>query len=192
MKNIVIDNLLTQESIVLIKDIIDLELKRENIWVESGIHYLLKKEDPKYVHKKEDTVGVVKSDFARIDLQNLKIPEKIINEISQKLVENNLIGYKYCKSSTVMMYNKNLGNPKLTEHIDKTEDKDTIMVDYQLESNTDWGIRVEDVNYVLSDNQALIFWGNQQRHSRSFKKFNDKEFVTNIIFRFNFNENIYL
>jgi hypothetical protein len=190
VKNIIIDNLLTKDSIALIKKIINSELERKDIWAKSYTDYCLNGKE-QFLKQKDDTIAISRSDFARIDLRNLKIPKEIINEISEKLVENNFLKYKYCGSSTAWLYNKNLGNPKLTDHIDHTEDENTIMVDYQLDSNTDWAISVENKNYILSNNQALIFCGKKQKHSRPFKKFNDGEFVTNIVFRFNINENIY-
>jgi hypothetical protein len=190
MKNLVIDNLLSQNSIFLIKDLIEFEVSREDIWVPSYADYSTKSKK-QYLEKKHDTVGIRRSDFARIDLNNLKISKTVTDEISIKLLENNLLGYKYCGSSTAWLYNKNLGNPKLTDHIDSTEDENTIMVDYQLEGNTSWAIRVENNDYTLLNNQALVFWGKKQRHSRPFKKFNEGEFLTNVLFRFNPNENVY-
>jgi hypothetical protein len=191
MKNIIIDNLLTKDNIITIKKIIDTEINKKDIWEKTYIEYSSKGKE-EYLEKKDKTIAIKRLDFARIDLYNLQIPEDIINKISKKLIENNLSGYRYCGSSTAWLYNKNLGNPKLTDHIDHTEDENTIMVDYQLDSNTDWPICVENKNYTLSNNQALIFCGKKQRHSRPFKKFNDREFVTNIMFRFNLNENVYL
>jgi hypothetical protein len=190
MKNIVINELLTKDSITLLKSIIDLNLNEKNIWMTYEKYYS-QKNNKEFLQKNIDTVGFVRTDFARTDLRNLIIPKKIINEISQKLIENNLLNYKYIDNATVISYNKNLGNPKLTEHIDSTEHKDTIMIDYQLESNTDWALSIEGKEYTLLDNQALIFCGKQQKHSRKFKKFNDNEFITNIIFKFNPYENIY-
>jgi len=191
MKNIVIDNLLSQSSISLIKNLIWSEVNREDIWIPTYADYSTKSKE-QYLEKKEDTVGINRSDFARIDLHNLKIPTVAVDEILKKLIENNLMGYKYCGSSTAWLYKKSLGNPKLTDHIDSTEDENTIMVDYQLEGNTNWAIRVENKDYTLLNNEALVFWGKKQRHSRPFKKFNDGEFLTNVMFRFNPNENIYL
>jgi hypothetical protein len=188
MKNIVINELLTKDSIILLKNIVNLELNRKDIWVNYETYYSTKN-SKEFLQKNIDTVGVIKTDFARTDLRNLEIPIEIINEISDKLIENKILNYQYIGKSTAMLYNKNLGNPKLTEHIDSTEHKDTIMVDYQLESNTNWALSVEGKDYTLLDNQALIFCGNQQKHSRKFKKFNDNEFITNIIFRFNPYEN---
>jgi len=188
MKNIVINELLTNDSVILLKNIIDLELNRKDIWVNYETYYSTKN-SKEFLQKNIDTVGVIKTDFARTDLRNLEIPIEIINEISQKLIENNLLNYSYINNATAMLYNKNLGNPKLTEHVDSTEHKNTIMVDYQLESNTSWALSVEGKDYTLLDNQALIFCGNQQKHSRKFKKFNDNEFITNIIFRFSPYEN---
>jgi hypothetical protein len=190
MKNIIIDNLLTEHSIILLKDMINLELNKEDNLVDYETYYL-KKNNKEKTQKDINIIKVIKNDFARTDLRNLKIPIEIINEISQKLIENNLLNYNYIDNATAMLYNKNLGNPKLTEHIDSTEHKDTIMVDYQLESNTDWAISVQGAEYILSDNQAVIFCGNQQKHSRKFKKFNNDEFITNIIFRFNPYKDVY-
>lgn len=57
-------------------------------------------------------------------------------------------------------------------------------VDYQYNSNIDWGILVEDQIFDLNNNDALTFIGTEQKHGRPDRIFIEDEYVENIFFQF--------
>ena len=79
-------------------------------------------------------------------------------------------------------YENKYGKPTLHPHIDgnKTE----LLIDYQLDSNTEWPIRIGEESYILENNDAAIFSSSSVPHWRPKKDFDDKEFVNMIFFHF--------
>jgi len=71
-------------------------------------------------------------------------------------------------------YSTEWGDPKLNKHIDMAE---IFMVDYQLSSNTTWGLLVGDNQYDLKDNEAIAFCPKRQVHGRTTKVFEDGEYI---------------
>ena len=58
---------------------------------------------------------------------------------------------------------------KLFPHTDM-RDKQRITFDIQVRADEEWGVVVEDIEYFLEDNQALVFAGTQQPHWRRAKE----------------------
>lgn len=82
-------------------------------------------------------------------------------------------------------YNAKYGEPNLPPHIDG--DKNDLIVNFQLSSNTSWDIGLGTETFTPEDNSAVIFNGNTNVHWRPHKRFEEGEYVKMIFFRF-FNE----
>jgi hypothetical protein len=105
-------------------------------------------------------------------------------EVSNKLlsVAQNIDSKELILSSmTYVEYNKKYGTPNLPPHLDG--DNSDVIVNYQLSSNTSWGIGLETELYTLEDNSALVFNPNKNIHWRPEKIFNEDEYVKMIFFR---------
>lgn len=79
-------------------------------------------------------------------------------------------------------YNPRYGDPKLPPHFDG--DFSDLIINYQLESNTEWGLGVDLNLYDIEDNSALIFHPNKNIHWRPKKTFKEGEFIRLVFFRF--------
>jgi hypothetical protein len=112
-------------------------------------------------------------------------------DIENKLLEiaNSVSDFKCGFSgATFSEYNPKYGVPRLPTHFDG--DWNDLIINYQLESNTNWDIGVDFDLYKMSDNSALLFNPNKNVHWRPRKLFKDGEFVKMIFFRFHNAENI--
>ena len=68
------------------------------------------------------------------------------------------------------VYSQHYGpKPKLEPHIDEYVGE--VVFDYQIRSSHPWPVRVDKVDYTLSDNDALMFMGETQAHSRRKVRF---------------------
>lgn len=79
-------------------------------------------------------------------------------------------------------YNRLYGVPNLPPHFDR--DTNDLIVNMQLESNTDWEIGLNLQTYTLKDNSAVLFNGNTESHWRTKKTFKDGEYVKMVFVRF--------
>jgi hypothetical protein len=104
----------------------------------------------------------------------IKIIDKIKNSIS-KNQEYSYVGTAYCE------YNLKHGNPFLPMHFDKN--KNNVCFDYQLSSNTSWPITIKDKDYLLENNDAILFDPGYELHGRPEKTFNENEYI-NMFFIF--------
>jgi hypothetical protein len=181
-KNIVIKNVLNNDQLINLTSIINNGIQKQDSWQE-WIKDFPKNEKGEKLNTNE-TLFIHKKELGRIVLHNLKIPQNIIDRLTLLINESGFKGYKYSDSTSYFEYNGLFGNPKLPGHKDHTETDFTVHLDYQIKSNTDWNINVEGFDYLLKDNEGLIFMGKEQEHSRPFKKFNDGEFVNIVLFRF--------
>lgn len=121
------------------------------------------------------------------DLGRLKITlDKISND---KFIEN--LEYKashLVKKDMVLShimyveYSNKSGQPNLPPHFDG--DTNSLVFDYQLESNTSWDLGLGTKTYPLIDNSALIFNANKNIHWRPYKDFKDGEYIKMVFFRF--------
>jgi hypothetical protein len=109
------------------------------------------------------------------------LPEHILNRLREKLEP--LLGTKIENlACTYADYRKEYGDPNLPPHTDLTVGD--FMIDYQLKSNTSWGIGVETEVFFIEDNEALIFNPGEKVHWRPYKKFENEEYVGMIFFKF--------
>lgn len=79
-------------------------------------------------------------------------------------------------------YSNRSGQPNLPPHFDG--DTNSLVFDYQLESNTSWDLGVDTKTYSLIDNSALIFNPNEHIHWRPHRGFKDGEYIKMLFFRF--------
>lgn len=79
------------------------------------------------------------------------------------------------------VYSSEFGEPNLVPHYDG--DDNMIVFDYQLKSNTSWGIGVDLGVEELVDNSAIAFDPNETIHWRPHKKFEEGERIIMLFFR---------
>ena len=135
----------------------------------------------------EKTVDSGGTPLGRMNIAKFNIPESAIDKIKNlaNFVAKKELGFNG-GGSCVLSSNK-YGQPNLPPHFDG--DKNELIVDYQLSSNTNWGIGVNMEVYELEDNSAIAFNPNTNIHWRPHKEFKDGEYVTMLFFRFFDTEN---
>jgi hypothetical protein len=79
-------------------------------------------------------------------------------------------------------YNSIYGQPHLVPHWDG--DDTELLINFQLSSNTEWGVGVDEKLFILEDNSAVVFNPNGSPHWRPIKEFKDGQYVRMIFFRF--------
>ena len=168
--NKVIKNILNDDLIKEINDIIEKELSnRPQIdW------------DNKNVGGMQNGYRI-DPDLGRLLIEHLPLSFNIINEISKNFIDI-LNGYKYV-NTMYCKYSSEYGRPQLQNHLDKGK-FETICIDYQLDSNTDWDLTIENKTYTLKNNDAVSFHTKKQLHGRSIKNFNPGEYVTMLFIYF--------
>ena len=77
--------------------------------------------------------------------------------------------------------------PKLFPHTDLRKTP-RMLLDIQLRSDSDWDLIVEETNYPLKDNQALIFHGTNQVHWREKKYISPHARVDMLFINFEFKD----
>jgi hypothetical protein len=79
-------------------------------------------------------------------------------------------------------YSLKYGIPRLIPHKDNSNTDFTI--DYQLRSNIEWPIVIENTEYILKNNDALIFKSSDYSHWRTPIIFKDDDFIDMVFFHF--------
>jgi hypothetical protein len=79
-------------------------------------------------------------------------------------------------------YSKEFGAPRLGPHIDEVPSQFTL--DYQLDGNISWPLNVEGKEYLLKNNNAIVFEGEIVLHWRPDRQFKDGEFLDLMWFQF--------
>jgi hypothetical protein len=154
---------------------------RDTIFNQSSQREVINLEMPTDI---DDNTNKIYSLMGRLDVEKLKFERLIINKIEKTLNElypnkKFYIGNKNIISST---YSGLYGKPGLSEHKDGGFPFQ-IIVDYQLDSNTSWNIKVDGEEYEIENNDALVFDPVISSHSRPQKSFNPEDYVTMIYFR---------
>ena len=172
MENIILNDLFTKEECEELIAMIEHELKvRPHVDIKHDENNTLINQD-----------NVVMKDFnnGRIMAEILPTPEHIIEKLKRTLKDS----YGDCEyiGTVFADYQTRFGTPRLGKHHDVKDD--TTLIDYQLSSNTKWAINIDDVDYQLIDNQAVVLRPFKQLHGRPDKKFNDSEFVKMLFFFF--------
>jgi hypothetical protein len=168
----VLKNIFSDEEIQNIKD---------TIFNQSSKREVITLEEPNGIN---DNTNKIYNLMGRLDVEKLSFDKTVIEKIEKTL--NNLypnkkfyIGNKDIISST---YSGLYGRPGLSEHKDGGFPLQ-IIVDYQLDSNTPWNIKVDGEEYEIENNDALVFDPVTSSHSRPQKDFNSNDYVTMIYFR---------
>lgn len=124
----------------------------------------------------------INNTLGRLHIGNVSnLPDAIvikIMDIVEKLFSKEL---KFSGGFAVE-YSAAYGLPNLPVHYD--HDNNHLIFNFQLSSNTQWGLGVDLEVYDLEDNSALVFNPNKYTHWRPHKIFKDGEFVKMIFFRF--------
>ncbi len=84
-------------------------------------------------------------------------------------------------SATYVEYNSLYGKPNLPPHVDG--DTNDLILNIQIESNTNWDIGLNLQTYEIEDNSALVFNPNKEIHWRVHKEFKDGEYVRMLFIR---------
>ena len=85
------------------------------------------------------------------------------------------------RSATYVEYNSLYGTPNLPPHLDR--DTNDLILNIQIESNTDWALGLNLKTYEIKDNSALVFNPNKEIHWRVHKEFKDGEYVRMLFVR---------
>ena len=168
----ILKNIFSNEEIQSIKDA---------IFNQSSEREVINLEEPNGI---DDNTNRIYSIMGRFDIEKLHFDKIIIRKIEKTLSDlypnkRFYIGNKDIISST---YSGLYGRPGLSEHKDGGFPFQ-IIVDYQLDSNTTWNIKVDGEEYEISNNDALVFDPVTFSHSRPQKDFNSNDYVTMIYFR---------
>lgn len=138
------------------------------------------------ISKSEHTVH---KDLGRTDALDLE--QHIMPEILDKLtnIAKDLSGLPLKMTHVMSVEYSNLyGTPNLRTHLDG--DRNDLIINIQLDSNTVWDMGLNQKTYTLSDNSALVFNANKEIHWRVHKEFKDGEYVRMVFVRFHNPENI--
>lgn len=122
-----------------------------------------------------------------ITLEN-SIIEKITNKAKEISENDNLVLTEYCHARYANV-TSNCGKyhykPALFPHHDETFKEPRFTFDYQLNGNTEWPIIVEpDKSFSLKNNQAVTFSGTHQIHWRQPQDFSDDQYIEMLFFHF--------
>lgn len=124
----------------------------------------------------------VEKDFGKASFIVRPMPKEILNRVIDRL---SLHGHSATPDDIVcifMRYSNEFGTPELEPHIDLHDSG--LSIDYQLRSNVDWSVIVENQEYEIRDNDALVFDSTKVVHWRNPKTFKDGEFIDMILFHF--------
>ena len=110
-----------------------------------------------------------------------KVPKRIADKITNYAKENygqdlEPDGFAFTR------YSGKYGVPRLAPHYDTGHS--TFTIDYQVESNVEWNLVVEDTEYSLNDNDALVFKPSYEVHWRKPTILKDDQYVDMIFFHF--------
>jgi hypothetical protein len=147
----------------------------------------------------DDTVEILQSFFENAKLQQVQeeygrmryfgpyssqslTEEDIELALTKKISDLLEVALPTVEISLCVEYSSKYGEPSLPPHFDG--DSTDLIVNYQLEANTDWPVGVDTRTVRLDDNSALLFNPNTSVHWRPVKKFEEGEYVRMIFFRF--------
>lgn len=84
--------------------------------------------------------------------------------------------------STYSLYCKYFGNASMEMH--KDDNACTYTIDLCVKQDEPWALWVEDLPYVLEENEALCYLGNDQMHGRKPKNLGERNTVEMIFFHY--------
>jgi hypothetical protein len=176
MKTQVLKNILSNEDKSRIFKIVDEELSYRPV---------RRQPNPSRITDTGDTTNIIEN-YGRLEMKYINLPEDIMEKLHSIVEKSSDEVFPDLAFGFVIYaeYSKSYGkNPMLDPHFD-ISDVHTIILDYQLESNTSWEIAVESEKFILEDNSGLLFEPENNIHYRPAKNFQDDEFVKMLFIRF--------
>jgi len=190
----------------LIKDFLDEDTRKNFIkWVDSkweSLYYDKKNTDEKYRKHLEDQRIRQKSNnqseyFSNNQFQVIKLesqagktflnlsPEAFPKEFWEKAEKEAKKINPNCEFEyvSIVKYSAEFGEPTLRPHFD-TPSNVVFILDYQLDGNTKWPISVKLEEFILENNECLVFDNNLAIHWRVPQKFKEGEILTMIFYSF--------
>lgn len=134
---------------------------------------------------KENLIRIKRKGLGRLEINNLPLPNTIIQKIfriSQQIYQLDVSYPKNISGITYVEYNPKYGEPVLNVH--KDNGTCGLILDYQLESNTSWEFGVEKTLYTLEDNELIAMYPITHYHWRPKKVWNEGEYIKLIFFEF--------
>jgi hypothetical protein len=171
MLNVIIENVFSDDEIKEIEDVIlnNIDSRELVIWNDLN------------PRKDVSNISKLHSDMGRLLLQDITFSKNIKDKLSAVLNDQG-INKKYL-TAAYCEYSGKYGRPILSMHRDKGL-KETICLDYKLDSNTKWDLVIEGKSYDISKNSAIVFETVGQEHGRPTKQFSTEEYVKVIFFYF--------
>jgi len=191
----------------LIKDFLDDDTRKKLIkWIDSkweSLYYDKKNTDDKYRKHLEDQRLRQKSNdytekqYPNDHMQVIKIdtpagktflnlgPTAFPKEFWEKAeLEAKKINPN-CEFEYISMvkYSNEFGEPTLRPHFDHPT-KVCFILDYQLDGNVKWPIVVKLEEFILENNECLVFDNNMAIHWRTPQKFKEGEYLTMLFYSF--------
>jgi hypothetical protein len=121
-------------------------------------------------------------DLGRLNLDYIEVTPSMYSTLFDAVYKFAKIPLETYGAALCVVYSSEYGQPNLPPHFDG--DDTEFVVDFQLESNTQWDVGVDLKTYSLEDNSAIIFNPNEHIHWRPHKEFGDGEYVKMMFFRF--------
>lgn len=142
---------------------------------------IFSKEDIEYIYSLINTTNEDKTSlqkWAGMKAWHMDLGPNIKQKI-QKAVKENIGDHvvmsqdlSFARYSAEYGYATNL-YPHVDTFFQNNKNQQRITFDIQLYADEEWGVVVEDVEYFLENNQALVFCGTQQPHWRRQKQLKD-------------------
>jgi hypothetical protein len=168
----IIKNFFSNDEVNIIKDTI-------NNAIESSVPVYFDNQESHNIYTNEQYIY---SNQGRKDIYRIKFPDhivdKLINEIN-RITKKDFFLYSVQYTEYVGDLNE---NPSLGIHSDNGIAEYTL--DYQLESNTNWAVGIDDNVYEIEDNDILLLKSITTLHYRPVKKFKKNDYIKMILFRF--------
>lgn len=160
-----IKSLLSQEEI----DLINIEINKIKESSEISIWHENPGEQQPEVTK---THKIIHNTHVGKIMFDINVPDSVKIKVQNIASENGFILPFH--RAAYAEYSAEWGTPELVDHLDSAE---LFMVDYQLSSNTNWGLVIDGNLYDLKDNEGITFLPKKQMHGRPEKVFKDGEYV---------------
>lgn len=106
----------------------------------------------------------------------LKINETIVDSIIEHSSKFSNVQLQI-ESISFARYSAKYGIPFLFPHTDSNYKESRLTFDIQLDSNVEWPIVVEHQEYLLANNDAIVFSGTHDVHWRSKQLFKNDDYV---------------
>lgn len=174
MNNAISNNFLTKDELFYIKKVIESEINKRK-----SFDSVLNGQDVKY-NLSEYTVR--SSDMGRITLRNLPLTKSISDKFFKYAKEITGLTDLIKSGNVFAEYNAKYGTPCLMPHYDVGEPN--VLLDYQVYSNIDWPLIINQKEYLCKDNSVLNIYNVSQMHYRVPKVFNNNDYLGVLFFNY--------